>query len=619
MLHIIAFLLAVFAACFLCKRQFEQVLPIVVLLSMLALTMLAMPAKLVWVDTLAIVVILAVLLLTAYALFVRRIPLAAFCRQFAADVLTPGFACFVLLVIFFLYVSEPKVIWWKDDLEHWALQPKSLWLFGGLVDHTRLLASKFGTYTPGIQVLQWWMLHIRGEWQEPALYFILYMTYVSFLLPLCAKLRWKHFWLIPLALVGIVVFPVWGNVVSYVFIGVDTTLSLCFGYTLIQIWLSRKGDNVALFSAALGLCGLVLIKQSGMILAVMAMLMIPLTRRLGKKEWLCMASPIVVWGGWMLYCRFMGLSGFHTSGMSARLQEWISGTYVPPEGADGIVEALWFALTTPYSESMIFDTLPLVSIPKIVFLVGVSAAPWAFARIYQDKTLKRIAVFFTILMIFYLLLQFFSFFTVFYDETSVYVHEQKQRMLLPMERYLAPIQLGFGMFVLWLVIDVFPRRFAAVWKKLPLCVAVIGAVLLIFTVNWGVLREDLLPDHYFQQTRAMGMETEMLMDHDWATSLEEYPDAHVLLGIEPTAESVRNFRYVFAPTRFELPLPAVMESSDTLTEYVLQNNITHLIYFDDTSILYPPASELVPDDDLYAWTLYEVFPEDDAVTLEEFW
>ena len=620
MLHILALFCVVCAVCFCCQRKFEQVLPAVMLSVMLLLTALAMCAKLLWIDALATFSLGATLLAAVYVLAAKRFSPAVFLRRLTSHVLTPGFACFVLLTGFFLYATEPMVVWWKDDIAHWALSPKSLLTFHGLVDGQAHLAPIFSPYTPGLQVLQWWALHISGEWRESTLYFILFMTYVVFLLPLCAGLRWKRFWLMPVALLGIVVFPVWGNVVSYSFLGVDTSLSLCFGYTLIQLWQSRKGDGFALVSGLLGLCGLILIKQVGAMLAVIALLVLPLTRRLGKKEWLCILAPMAVLGGWALFCQRMGFSGFHTSSLSERFSEWVSGTYIPPEGADGVTEALWFALTTPYTESIIFHTSPWLSIPKILLLALVSLAPLALTKDGERPALQKVALLFSCATAFYLLLQFVSFFTVFYHETSVYVHEQKANMVLLMERYLAPVLLGFGMFGFSLIMEPSPAADSLRPKVLTpalrhLIAACLGLCFLL-SVNWAVLYENLLPQRYFQHTRAIGVETEVLMDHDWATSLQEVEGAKILLGFEPTAEYIRSFRYVFAPAKFELPEVSTTENEETLSAYLRDKGITHLICFDEGD-LSAAAEPLTEDGYLYPWTIYEVELSPEGVTLIE--
>ena len=631
MLHILAFFAAVCAGCFLLKRRFEQVLPMAVLTAMMVLTILAMVQKLLWVDALAILLLVAILALLAYLLLSKRLSFSDFFYRFARLVFTPGFACTLLLALFYAYAAEPMVVWWRDDIAHWAMSPKSLLAFNGLVDGARHLATPFATYTPGLQVLQWWLVHALGEWRESILYWVLFMSYTVFLLPLCTRLRWKNAWLLPVAFVVLAAFPVWGNVVSYTFLGLDTTLSLCFGYTLIQIWLSREGDNIALLSTALGLCGVILIKQAGLFLALMGMVMLLVTRRVRRKELLCLLSPLLLLCIWSLYCEWMGLSGFHTSSMGDSLRQWLSGTYVPPEGAEGVADALWLSLTKPYFGSITFDTAALLSVPKILLLALAAAFPWLMAKLTGDKALRRISLLFAGMTALYIVVQFVGFFTVFYHETSVYVLAHRENMILLMERYLAPLLLGMGLFDLWLLMESLPKKrsllageiaqneaYYPISARAAACLCTLTALLLAFTVNWGVILENMIPDRYAQKDRAFGAQEEILMDHDWALALENDPDAHVLLGLELTAEYIRNFRYAFAPTRFELPALSFAENPETLSQYIRENHITHLICFDDTSELFAPAEALADEDGFYPWTLYETVVTSDGVQLVEY-
>ena len=629
MLHILALFSVLCGFCLLLKQKFEQALPMILLNAMLMLTLLAMFEKLLWVDALAFGTIIGCLLIFLYSLLSKRITLPEISQRLAARLLTPGFVCFGLLLCFFLYATEPMVAWWRDDIEYWAFMPKSLWLFNGLVDGSRHLIPRFATYTPGVQVLQWWMMHVLGEWRESSLYFILFMTYGIFLLPFCTNIRWKQAWLIPFVTAAIILLPAWGNAVSYTFLGVDTTLSLCFGYTLIQIWRSRNGDPVSLYSAALGLCGLVLIKQAGFLLACFAIALIFLTRKPQKKDFLCALSPVLAWGVWMLFCNLQGLTGFHTSDMSLHIASMLSGTYIPPEGAEGLGEALWYALTTPdlskhtfYSGYLRFETAPLLLIPKVLWLALLMLAPWLFAKCKPSPALKRISLFFFGITTGYLLVQFFGFLTVFYGETPVYVHQQKWNMLLLMERYLAPIQLGMTLFVLWLITENYsppPRKKSQKTPNfLPALVACASLLGLLLTTNLGVLTQNLLPDHYIQQDLALGIEGEILMDHDWGFALEEYENARVLIGLEPSSDYVRNFRYTFAPTQFHLPLHVFKNDPAALAAYLLENNITHLIYFDDLCVFHESAATFAEEGDFYSWVLYETFSDDDGLRLEEF-
>ena len=202
------------------------------------------------------------------------------------------------------------VVWWTDDAGYWALEVKSLWYFNGLVGAQEHLALAFGTYLPGMQLLQWWAMHAMGTWSEPALYATLFISYAAFLLPLLDGISWRQWWAIPLMLAGMLAFPVWGNAFSYTILSVDTVLALCFGYALARIWRLRPHDRAGLWAVGLALCAMTLLKQTGVLFAAFAIIwLLALKReRGGHGGWamgLCCAAPPLCC--WAAGCCFAGL------------------------------------------------------------------------------------------------------------------------------------------------------------------------------------------------------------------------------------------------------------------------------------------------------------------------
>lgn len=623
MLHILTVFLSVAAVCVLLKHKFEVVLAPVMLLSMLVLTILAMAGSLSFIDTLAPITLALIALLLIYALSARRITPKELLHRIFTYVLTPGLLCFAALIAFYAYASEPMVVWWRDDVSHWALEVKSLLIFDGLVDGAHHLNPFFATYTPGLSLIQWWFMHIAGEFNEGVLYFSLFSTYAVLLLPLLKDLKWKHFYLIPVVLVFFVILPVWGNAMSYLSLAVDTTLSLCFGYALLEIWRLEEKDAFGLLGVALALCGLVMIKQVGFLLALMILPMIfVMKKHKQQNKWqltLCVLSPVIAYIAWMLFCSVMHLSGYHTSGLAQHISDMINGSYVSSPMAEDIPNAFVHALTMPYTSFITFDTQALVSIPRLALLVLIPLAPLLLSKHHTKHRMRNISLTLLSMSLVYLLVQLVSFYTVFYDEIPLYVGENMENMCLLLERYLAPVVLGTAVFVIGLFINAFSAKSLSLKKPAhALGVAAIAALFLVST-NWDVMYEGLLPDNYFQQERSISVQEQAMMDHYWAEDLEGYEDALVLAGLENNSDFIKDLRYTFAPTDFESPSPEFTASSELLAEHIMQNNITHLICFDEANMLYAPASELVAEDDyLYTWTIYEVTQSGDGILLVEY-
>ena len=630
MLQWIAFLAVVCAICVALNRRFERVLAPAVCALMLLLYVLAIPCKLAWVDGVAVAALALTAAFAAGALLCRRLTPKQLLTRLLRNVLTPGALCFAGLCVLFIWASSPMVVWWGDDSGYWALEAKSLWYYGGLVGADRHLALQFGTYPPGVQLLQWWAMHALGQWSEPALYATLFIAYAAFLLPLFERVRWKRCWLIPFAFAGALAFPYWGSVLSYVILSVDTALALCFGYALVRIWRLKPDDRAGLWAVGLPLCALVLIKQTGVVFALLAIVFLLLIKR-GRGlprsgAWLCCLSPALVWVSWTLFCRAEGLTSYHTSTLWSTMGGMLSGTFTLPEGAAQAGPAVLRGMLQPVVNNGAFVprlvssvTAPL-PLSLGVRLLAVILLPLCLLRCHPARSMVKISLFGLVAAVLYALVMWAGFFTVFLREFSTYVQTDLSNMALLLERYFAPLTLGLGMLAAELVIEVFPGKLARLWKPLPaVCLAAFTAVLAL-TVNWHALAETLIPERYIQYDEALGVEGETYMDHYWGESLAGYEGARVLVGFEPNSSFLDLLNYTFAPARFFCPEWDDLESTEALCARLVGDGITHLIYFDDTSALCELALPLAADGELYSWTLYEVLPDEaGGVSLTEYY
>lgn len=630
MLQWIAFLAVVCALSVALNRRFERVLAPALCGLMVLLYVLAIPRVLSWVDWIAPVLLALTVALAIAALALRKLTPRALVARFAKNVLTPGTLCFACLCALFLYASEPMVVWWTDDAGYWALEVKSLWHYGGLVGADQHLALYYGTYLPGMQLIQWWAMHAFGQWSEPVLYSSLFITYAAFLLPLFDRVSWRRWWILPFVLAGMVTFPLWGNALSYIVLSVDTALALCFGYALVRIWKLEPNDRAGLWGIGLSLCAMVLIKQIGILfawLAIALMLVLGRWRRQPRAGlWLCCLTPLAALGSWMLFCSLTGISGFHTSSLWSTATGLLSGSYSLPEKAGQVAPSILHALFSPltntgrFSTRLINDTLALVPLPLGVRLLVLIVLPLCLVRCYPKREMIRISLFSLGAAAVYTLVIYGSFFTVFLAEFDMYVEEDLSNMTLLLERYYAPVTLGLGMLVAALVIGAFPRALAKVWKPLPAICLTLFTATLALTVNWSALADDLVPERYIQYDEATGVEGKTYMDHYWGEALAGYEGARVLVGLEPNNSFIGLLNYTFAPARFFCPTWDDLESTEALSARLLKDGITHLIFFDESNELYERAMPLAADGELYSWTLYEVLPDGaGGVSLTEYY
>ena len=619
MINAIAFFLTILYLSARLRRQFTDILPIITLAGMLLLSSLAMVGHLAWIDCCSAVLCVALVALLLFDLLRSQKSAKALWRGFCQYSLTSGLLLFILLAAFFWFAAEPMTVWWRDDLAHWGLNVKSLWYSDGLVSGSQHLNERFGDYPPGVQVLTWLVMHIQGAWSEQALYFTLFTTYAVFLLPLFRSLTWKWFYLLPLVFILCIAIPTWGNVLSFVFLGIDTTLSLCFGYVLVLVWRHKQGDWFDLLAIALGLCGLFLIKQIGLLLAVFAILLLALRKSEKPLSLFAATLPVfAVTAAWFLYCRFMGLSGYNATGAFSKVLALLHGTYIPPENAALVLPTLLQSLNTKYVGEIVQHTAPLLILPPSVWLVGLPLLPLFFGCCQRSgKSMLLITLSLLSTSLVYIAVIYLSFFTTFYYETNVYTGRFADNMVILIERYMAPVIIGNAMLVLAILLDALHNASERKQKSKPIILLALLTSLILLGTNWVLLGKVLNPDQYYQGEHAIGSEATVRDQESWGSARDEATDARVLIDLDSTSDYIKEIVYSFAPAKFFLQTPESTASPEALAQYIQAQHITHLVCLQEDSLLAQAVTPLIGEDWFYTYTLYSITLEDSELVFTE--
>ena len=598
------------------KRRVERAIATVYGFWMLLLVTLAAFNHLDWVNALSLA--LAVACFAALAWITLRSPSEVLSRL-RTQVLTPGLLIFAALALVFAYLTKPMVVWWGDDIFYWALEPKAVWYLGGLTDSLGSLAGNFGKYTPGMAVMQWQALSWGGEFSEPMLFYTLFMSYTVFLLPLTERIRWKQWWLIPPACVLLIALPMLANMLSYSMLSVDMALAACFAFVLITLDDSPE-DRLAVAS---GLIAMVLIKQSGLLLAAMAWIWALLRRQRAPKAgkpavrasvgtilgWL---SPLLVWGLWMAFCSWKGLTGAHEDQTLANLGAYLTGATAWPEAWSRMPGAMWTALTTMPTTEKFLTGLPLVSIPRLYWLALLIVAPWLMVRAHGRSRVAKLSAYALIGTVAYLALILVSFATTFNLEINAYTGEKINNLRLLLERYLSPWILGVGALELAWAAEALSHRRLGVPTRAVAGVAIFAALMLC--VNWPTLLDALIPDRYMGVEQNVSVVDRTEETNFWADELEQRAGAVVLVGFSNDAEYIENLNYTYVPARIVLPR---QESNDaqTLPQDIRERHINYVVCLDDANELYQAALTYTEDEWLDTYTLYAVQDDADGLML----
>ena len=257
--------------CMLCNRRIERLAAPFVCGLMLLEYLLALFGRLEWLMWIAPTCALGALAVLLVRLVKGR---GKMLKAGVGCVLTPGLLCLAALAVLFHAGSQGLFVNAADDIHYWAIEVRSLYAHGGLVDARHHLSPNFMNYTPGMALYQWTAMAVLGEWNEPALFAMLWLFYAVMLLPHFEWVTWKRAgWVVLEGLLVIAVPAALGSD-AFTMLRVDSALGLCLGYALTQAWYAcreQAGRGERLCCFALALCALILIKLSGVAWALVAL------------------------------------------------------------------------------------------------------------------------------------------------------------------------------------------------------------------------------------------------------------------------------------------------------------------------------------------------------------
>lgn len=602
MLMLFSLAATLFCLCALWKKRFELLLAPFVCALMLVAYALAMARALSWLPWIALGCGVVVVALTVAR--GAKEGGGALLRSFGQNVLTPGFLCFALLAALFWTGGMARTVVATDDIHYWAVEARSIFAHGGLVDASRHLSPRFMTYTPGMQLYQWLGLAAYGEWNEGVLYCMLWSFYAVFLLPLTERVRWRSAYWIPVFVAFAVGFPALFNVDAYAMLRVDTALGLCLGYTLLQAWAvgSPGADrSFHLTAMALGLCAVTLIKQVGVAWALMAeallLFVVKPCRTNGMKRLpVCLAclAPLAAYASWKAFCALNHLSGAHLNAAAAQLQAMADGAWSVPEGLPAM---LWSAFTqsmTPsadgrFSPPMIVWVLALVLLPLVM----------AAARREKKRPLRALCSWTVACFVVFVFGYAVSVMTAFAGpngENEVILGEERFRYFLT-QRYFCPFLIGVSM----LLVSIAARHER---RPKPWTLAGGGAVALVLAAccGWTGIYQSLAPSAYAALQPEPPYLTE-LAENTWVDELDAPEDAVVLYGVQSAPYRVEWLQYAVAPAKVTL----CAQDGLTREDFILllkEKRITHIVCMDEENAVYQNALPFAQDEYLDVWTVY---------------
>ena len=538
-------------------------------------------------------------------------------KALGQNLFTPQLLCFAVLLALFAFSGGEHIVYATDDIYYWGIEAHSIFAHDGLVDASRHLAPRFMTYTPGMQLFQWMGLSIAGEWSEGVLYVLLWAFYALCMLPFLKGMTWRRAWLIPVALVLMLVVPCVFNADAYGMLRVDTALGLCLAYAMAQVWRLIREENAGgweLGCLTFGLCALVLLKQVGVgwALLPLSLLWIGRKRRRGLRVGMAAATaaPFLVFASWKAVCSAFLLTGAHLNNAAGQIGEILGGTWIPSVAFGEMARTLarLFTATPAALEAAGYSALTL---PKLAWLIVLILIPlvlgWSGGRFREARGLavwSLVSFLVTLVALSFVL-------EVGLNSEAIGAYENFAFQYALIERYFCPFFFGLaGLSVLSLAdSSVSLRR-----NWLRPAAAVIAAVLVLVGVDWDGMRINFVPDAY-AQAHPEGQFADILAENFWMDDLEEPQEAIVFYGIDPYPFKPEWIQYAVAPAKLVFTTDDSL-SDEAFRSYLTNAHITHVVFMDDWNTVYQNALNYTEDEWLDVLTAYAVRWEDGDPVIE---
>ena len=222
------------------------------------------------------------------------------------NIFSPGFVIFILsLFIIYIITRNNMVLLW-DELRLWGAYPKVLFYSEKLqLGSSSQLMNSMESYEPGMPLFQYFFCKTNFRFIERDLFISYAIVGLSIFMPLCKKIEWKKWYLIPIMVLMFTVFPYVINnngsdgLAYYYTLFIEPILGMFFGYA---IFLSSKRDKSKFhyLSFISSVSILVLLKDTGVFFALIATLafcinQIFIIKQIGKKKIImCLMSIVFV-------------------------------------------------------------------------------------------------------------------------------------------------------------------------------------------------------------------------------------------------------------------------------------------------------------------------------------
>jgi len=310
-------------------------------------------------------------------------------RLLRGYVSSPSVFVLVIICILFCALMYNRRVFFYDDLSFWGLYTKNIFSIGKLPRLFENCSVDYKDYPPIIQILQYLVMFGKKSFSEPVMFQTNICLIYILLLPLIGRVfddrngsgkAGKNSKLsIATRIASVILYIIFPHILTaqfYYRLGVDLFLALVFGYAIYVMYAEEGSEAFRLTAVACSLSFLALIKTSGIVLCILALIMFVMKEvmtcdqkpiyRLGK----VMLVSLFTFGSyfsWKMFLRYSGNNGYLSNRVSAGMK---SGAFSLPEYTGEVIRNY---VNHFFTYPLTSNTIGATAFVLVIFIVVSSA------------------------------------------------------------------------------------------------------------------------------------------------------------------------------------------------------------------------------------------------------
>lgn len=286
--------------------------------------------------------VIIAIILALYLLSIYRFIKSSDKKAVLKNVFSPGFFIFVFSVLGVYFIVKDNTVLLWDELRLWGAYPKILFYNDKIqLGNNSQLMPVMQCYEPGMPLFQYFFSKTTFRFLERDLFISYFIFALSIFLPLCKKIEWKRWYVIPIVAIIFLGFPyilycnsvAFDMMVFYFTLYIEPIMAIGFAYI---IFLSLKKDSswIHYLNFLVSTSVMVLMKDTGILFSIVAVIAFSINRffsEKSRKKWFITSFAsivlvISVFVSWKVVQNIYGTSNMYKNRITKEeIQEYFNG------------------------------------------------------------------------------------------------------------------------------------------------------------------------------------------------------------------------------------------------------------------------------------------------------